>query len=59
MLYSIIIYLFENSTAQKPITKLARVRRKNNKTRTNKIKNEAVYTSIIIPFMTDFSVFIL
>jgi hypothetical protein len=35
---SILVYLRANLTAQKPITKLARVRRNNNKTLTNKIQ---------------------
>jgi hypothetical protein len=39
----ILVYLRANLTAQKPITKLARVRRNNNKTLTNKIQNKAVY----------------
>jgi hypothetical protein len=40
---SILVYLCANLTAQKPITKLARVRRNNNKTLTNKIQNKEVY----------------
>jgi hypothetical protein len=40
---SILVYLRGNLTALKPITKLARVRRNNNKTLTNKIQNKAVY----------------
>jgi hypothetical protein len=35
---SIFVYLRANLTAQKPVTKLARIRRNNNKTFTNKIQ---------------------
>jgi hypothetical protein len=45
---SILIYLRANLTAQRPITKSARIRRTKEQQNTNKIKDNAVYVIIII-----------
>jgi hypothetical protein len=42
------IYLRGKLTAQRPITKLAQLRRNNNETRANKIQKKEVYTVAVI-----------
>jgi hypothetical protein len=46
---SIFIYLLANLIAQRPLTKLARVKKeRNNKTLTNKIQNKTVYIIVVV-----------